>query len=96
MTPRGAHFHQERAMSTPGRQGLFSRIFKGKPGKRKPAFRIRPTLESLEERALLSSSNLQLNVPATADEGSVVTLSGSFDDPNPADTHSVVIQWGCG
>jgi hypothetical protein len=33
---------------------------------------------------------------STIDEGGTATLSGSFSDPGPLDTHSVVIDWGDG
>lgn len=42
-------------------------------------------------------SNLSLTTSApSVDEGSAFTLSGSFADPGPLDTHTVLITWGDG
>jgi hypothetical protein len=41
-------------------------------------------------------SNVALNLNSSVDENGTATLSGSFADPDAADTHTVVINWGPG
>jgi len=41
-------------------------------------------------------SNVSLHLPAGINEGGTATLTGSFTDPDAADTHTVVINWGAG
>jgi len=41
-------------------------------------------------------SNVTLNLNSSVDENGTATLSGSFADPDAADTHTVVINWGPG
>jgi hypothetical protein len=39
-------------------------------------------------------SNVSLNLNPSIDENGTATLTGSFTDPDAADTHTVVINWG--
>jgi hypothetical protein len=41
----------------------------------------------------VTPANLALSVQATANQGDPVSLAGSFTDPSPEDTHTVVVNW---
>src|SRR5262249_27983104 len=38
----------------------------------------------------------ELSVPASANEGDTITLSGQFTDPDPNSTYTMTIDWGDG
>ena len=46
--------------------------------------------------ATRAPSNVVLNLNAWVNETGTATLTGSFTDPDAADTHTVVINWGSG
>jgi hypothetical protein len=41
----------------------------------------------------VTPANLSLSAQATANQGDPVNLAGSFTDPSPEDTHTVVVNW---